>query len=121
MILPCIPIPDPLLWFVCLPLTINSLTPLATGGYNVSPFLSCLVETHNPTPSTSATVCIQPFHPHVFQLRTRTGAPAPRVALLRFTVRRRFRIRRRPPVLLLGGLHVVPTMEHARFGLGSKG
>lgn len=81
MVLPCIPIPEPLPWFVSLPLAINSLTPLDTGGYNVSPFLSCLVETHNPTPSTSAAVRIQPFHPHLFQLWIRTGAPASGVAL----------------------------------------
>jgi hypothetical protein len=121
MALPCIPIPEPLPWFVCLLLAINSLTPLATGGYNVSPFLSCLVETHNSTPPTSARVCLQPFHPHLFQLWFRNGAPAPSVTLLRATCYRCFRIRWGSPVFLLAGLHVVPTMEHARVGLGSKG
>jgi hypothetical protein len=121
MTLLCIPIPEPRPWFVCLPLSTNSLTPLATGGYNVSPFLSCLVQAHNSTPSTSATIRIQPFHPRLFQLRTRAWAPTPGGTLLQAASHWCFRIRPSSPVLLRGGMPVVPTMELAHFGLGSKG
>ena len=119
--LPCIPIPEPLHWFVRLPFMINSLTPLTAGGHNVPSLLSYLAEPRHSPPSTSATICLQPFHPHLFQSGTRLGASTPRVTLLQPARHRRFRIRPESPVLLRGGLRVVPTVEHARFGLGGKG
>lgn len=116
----CIPMPDPLPWFVPPLHTTNSLTPLAAGKYNVPAFLSCLAEPSDTTPSTSATVCLQPFHPHLFQFRTRNGPSTPRVTLLQAARHRRFCTRPDSPILLRSGLRIVPTMEHPRVGLGGK-